>query len=333
MSESIPDSLTNSAALASEPQQAVVSGDQAGRRLDQVLAEMFTDYSRSRLQQWVKSGRVTVNGKALKNKEKVAAGDVISLIAEAETVVKSEPQKIELQIPYEDDDIIVVNKPAGLVVHPAAGNYDGTLLNGLLHHDPALNALPRAGIVHRLDKETSGLMVVARSQRAHKKLVEALQARDIHREYRTIVTGVMVAGGTVDAPIGRHPVNRKRMAVNPNGKPAMTDYRVLERFRAHTYLQVKLHSGRTHQIRVHMAHIHYPVAGDPVYGGRLRLPAGASEALKTALHGFRRQALHAFRLGFNHPGSDEWVVWETPLPDDMQQLLELMKKDAAGELD
>jgi len=309
---------------------AAVPDELAGKRLDQVLAELFPDYSRSRLQKWVKSGKVTVNGTSRAVKEKVAAGDRIELQVVEEAVIEDAAEKIDLDILYEDDDLIVINKPAGLVVHPAAGNPAGTLLNGLLHHDPSLETLPRAGIVHRLDKDTSGLLVVARSQRAHKYLVDMLQKRDIHREYRTIVTGTMVAGGTVDEPIGRHPTQRTKMAVlyNESAKPAMTDYRVLERFRAHCFLQVKLHSGRTHQIRVHMAHIRHPVVGDPLYGGRLRIPAGCSDTLREALRNFRRQALHAFRLGFEHPVTGARVEWEAPMPDDMERLLAVLREDA-----
>ncbi len=299
----------------------------SGRRLDQALAELFSDYSRSRLQKWVKAGRVTVNHKQLRARDKVSAGDTIRLRIEDEPLIEAVSQPIELDIRYEDEHLLIINKPAGLVVHPAAGNPDGTMLNGLLHHDPSLQGLPRAGIVHRLDKETSGLLVVARTLKAHKRLVELLQAREIHREYRTIVNGVMISGGSVDEPIGRHPLQRKRMAVVHTGKPARTDYRVLQRFRAHSLLQVKLHSGRTHQIRVHMAHINYPVVGDPLYGGRLKIPAGASDALKNALRSFRRQALHAFKLGFEHPETGEWMVWESAIPDDMQQLLAELQDD------
>ena len=310
--------------------QAVIPDELAGKRLDQALAALFEDYSRSRLQKWVKSGNVTVNGASMAARGKVTAGDHIALQVEEVPVIEDAPEKLDLDILYEDDDLIVINKPPGLVVHPAAGNPAGTLLNGLLHHDPSLETLPRAGIVHRLDKDTSGLLVIARSQRAHKLLVDMLQKRDIHREYRAIVTGRMVAGGTVDEPIGRHPTQRTKMAVvyNESAKPAMTDYRVLERFRAHCLLQVKLHSGRTHQIRVHMAHIRHPVAGDPLYGGRLQIPAGCSEPLKEALRNFRRQALHAFRLGFEHPVTGTRVEWEAPMPDDMERLLAILRQDA-----
>jgi 23S rRNA pseudouridine1911/1915/1917 synthase len=213
------------------------------------------------------------------------------------------------------------------VVHPAAGNPDGTLQNALLHHDPELIQLPRAGIIHRLDKETTGLLVIAKTPGAHRNLVEQLQAREFEREYRAIVIGVMTAGGSVDKPIGRHPTQRIKMAVNYSGKEAVTHYRVEERFRAHTYLRVKLETGRTHQIRVHMAHIRYPLVGDPVYAGRLRQPAGASEPLREKLRHFHRQALHAKRLGLVHPLSGEWMEWEAPLPDDMQQLLEVLRED------
>ena len=304
-----------------------VTSELSGRRLDQALAELFGDYSRSRLQKWIKAGRVTLNNKQLRARDKVSAGDTIRLRIEDEQLVEAVSQPIELDIRYEDEHLLIINKPAGLVVHPAAGNPDGTMLNGLLHLDPRLQELPRAGIVHRLDKETSGLLVVARTLKAHKRLVELLQAREIHREYRTIVNGVMISGGSVDEPIGRHPRQRKRMAVVHTGKPARTDYRVLQRFRAHSLLQVKLHSGRTHQIRVHMAHINYPVVGDPLYGGRLKIPAGASDALKNALRNFRRQALHAFKLGFEHPETGEWMEWECAIPDDMQQLLTELQDD------
>ena len=304
-----------------------VTSELSGRRLDQAMAELFGDYSRSRLQKWIKAGRVTLNNKQLRARDKVSAGDTIRLRIEDEQLVEAVSQPIELDIRYEDEHLLIINKPAGLVVHPAAGNPDGTMLNGLLHLDPRLQELPRAGIVHRLDKETSGLLVVARTLKAHKRLVELLQAREIHREYRTIVNGVMISGGSVDEPIGRHPRQRKRMAVVHTGKPARTDYRVLQRFRAHSLLQVKLHSGRTHQIRVHMAHINYPVVGDPLYGGRLKIPAGAGEALKNALRNFRRQALHAFKLGFEHPETGEWMEWECAIPDDMQQLLTELQDD------
>jgi 23S rRNA pseudouridine1911/1915/1917 synthase len=299
-----------------------------GRRLDQALAELVPDYSRSRLQQWIRAGQVALDGRVPKTREIVQGGEQVQIDAEVTVETVSKAQAIALDVVYEDDDLLVINKPPGLVVHPAAGNPDGTLLNALLYHAPDLAALPRAGIVHRLDKETSGLMMVARNLAAHTRLVAALQARDIGREYLAVVNTVLTAGGTVDAPIGRHPVDRKRMAVVSGGKPAVTHYRVVERFRAHTLVRLRLETGRTHQIRVHMAHIHCPVTGDPVYGGRLRQPRGAGDSLRTVLQGFRRQALHAQRLALQHPGSGEPVSWEAPVPLDMQELIEALREDA-----
>jgi 23S rRNA pseudouridine1911/1915/1917 synthase len=299
----------------------------AGKRLDQALAQLFPDYSRSRLQQWVKAGLVTLDGVTCRPRDKVLGGEWVALEARLEDQVECRPQAIDLDIVYEDASLILINKPAGLVVHPAAGNPDGTLQNALLHHDPELIQLPRAGIIHRLDKETTGLLVIARTPAAHKALVEQLQAREFDREYRAVVTGVMTAGGSVDEPIGRHPTQRIKMAVHRAGKEAVTHYRVLERFRAHTYLKINLETGRTHQIRVHMAHLRYPLVGDPVYAGRLRQPAGASEQLREALRRFRRQALHALKLGLTHPESGEWMEWESPLPEDMQLLLEALRAD------
>jgi len=308
--------------------QAQVELEQAGQRLDQTLAQLFPDYSRSRLQQWVKEGLVKVDGQILRPRDKVQGGEQIELEARLEEQVECNPQSIPLDLIFEDEQLLVINKPAGLVVHPAVGNRDGTLQNALLNYDANLIQLPRAGIVHRLDKETSGLLVVARTLMAHKSLVEQLQAREVKREYRAITKGVLVAGGTVDAPIGRHPVHRVKQAVVPGGKPAVTHYRVLERFAHHSYLRVNLETGRTHQIRVHMAHIRHALVGDPVYGGRLQMPAAATPDMQNALRRFRRQALHARRLGLNHPATGEWVEWEVPLPQDMMALLEVLRADA-----
>ncbi len=296
-------------------------------RLDQCLAEMFPDYSRSKLQTWVKSGRVLVDGRTLKAKDKLVGGEEIRLDAEAEVVLENEAEDIPLDLVYEDESILIVNKPAGLVVHPAAGNWHGTLVNALLNHDPNLNTLPRAGIVHRLDKDTSGLLMVAKTLQAHHSLTEQLQERSINREYLALVKGWMTAGGTIDEPIGRHPVDRKRNAVREDGKPAVTHYRLERRFKRHTLIRVKLETGRTHQIRVHMAHINYPLVGDQVYGGRFQLPAGCSEKLAQALRDFKRQALHAAKLGLEHPVSGEYCEWEQPLPADMQQLLSVLAED------
>ncbi|WP_456379280.1 23S rRNA pseudouridine(1911/1915/1917) synthase RluD [Thiolapillus sp.] len=309
--------------------QGVVDQELSGLRLDQVLARLFSDYSRSRLQGWIKSGRVQVEGEVRKPRDKVWEGEQICLQAVLEPDPRCEPEDIPLDILYEDEHLLVMDKPAGLVVHPGSGNRSGTVQNALLHHDPGLAGLPRAGIVHRLDKDTTGLMVVARSPVAHKRLVESLQARDIKREYLALVVGLPTAGGSVDEPIARHPHKRVCMAVVQGGKPACTHYRINERLRIHTLLDVRLESGRTHQIRVHMAHIRFPLVGDPVYGGRLKLPPNASEATRTALRSFPRQALHARRLSLQHPVSGEDLVWESPVPADLHGLLGQLREDTA----
>lgn len=307
---------------------ADIPANLSGLRLDQALVEMFPEFSRNRLQEWIKSGCVLVDGKSLRAKDKVLGGLEVALRAELAEHGVDQAEDIPLRIVYQDASLIIVDKPAGLVVHPAAGHWDGTLVNALLHFAPELAALPRAGIVHRLDKDTSGLLMVARTLQAHKVLVEQLQARDIEREYLALVQGCVTAGGTVDAPLGRHPTDRKRFAVREDGKPAVTHYRVAERFAWHTLLRLKLETGRTHQIRVHMAHLHYPVFGDPVYA-RLRLPAGADPVLSECLQSFRRQALHATRLALTHPDSGEYCEWHSPLPEDMQTLLDLLRKPAS----
>jgi len=308
--------------------EAQIPDTSAGRRLDQALAELFPDYSRSRLQLWLKAGKILLNQQPVAAKYRVVGGEQVVIQAELEVQTEVQAQDIPLDVQYEDEHVLVLNKPAGLVVHPAAGNPDGTLQNALLHYDPQLGVLPRAGIVHRLDKDTSGLMMVARNLTAHKSLVEQLQARTVHRTYRALVHGALTAGGTIDAPIGRHPRDRLRMAVVESGKPAISHYRVQERFPAHTLVEVRLETGRTHQIRVHMAHIHHPLVGDPLYGGRLRLPRAASPALREAISGFRRQALHAVRLEFKHPASGEAVSWELGIPGDFSGLLEVLRAEA-----
>ncbi len=301
----------------------------AGYRLDQALAALFPEYSRARLQQWIRAGHVTVDTLIKKNRDKVSGGEQIEIRAEQEAEVGWQAQDIPLEVIFEDEQLLIINKPAGLVVHPGAGNADGTLVNALLHHAPELEKVPRAGVVHRLDKDTSGLLVVARQLTSHTHLVEQLQDRAFAREYRTVVNGVMTAGGSLDAPIGRHPVHRTRMAVVNGGKPAITHYRVEHRFRAHSLLRVKLETGRTHQIRVHLTHLRHAVVGDPLYGGRLRLPPEAAPAFRDYLQQFKRQALHAERLGLSHPVSGEWLEWTAPLPEDMQQLLALLHQDQA----
>lgn len=306
----------------------MIPAESAGSRLDQVLAQLFPEFSRSRMQQWVREGAVLVDGRIVRPRDKVFGGERVEVQAVLEDIITVRPQAIDLNIVFEDEHILVLDKPAGLVVHPGAGNAEGTVQNALLHHEPALAGVPRSGIVHRLDKETSGLMVVAKTLQAHNSLVAQLQERSVQREYLALVAGALTGGGTVEAPIGRHPRDRLRMAVVENGREAISHYRIERRFPAHTLLRVVLETGRTHQIRVHMAHIGYPLVGDPLYGGRLKLPKGASEALRDALSGFRRQALHATRLGLIHPASGEVLHWETPPPADMQALLDLLEQES-----
>jgi 23S rRNA pseudouridine1911/1915/1917 synthase len=301
--------------------------DMEGYRLDKALAELFPSYSRARLQQWIRDGYVLINAAPWRGKDKVKGGEEVQITAQFEEEVPWQAQVLPLTLLYEDKEVLVVNKPAGLVVHPGAGNQDNTLVNALLHHAPELAQLPRAGIIHRIDKDTSGVLVVARSLPAHTHLVAQLQGHEFMREYRAIVTGVLVAGGTVDAPIGRHPTHRTRMAVVENGKPAITHYRVIQRYRAHTLMRVQLETGRTHQIRVHLAYKRYPLLGDSVYGGRLQIPPDSSDTFRETLRTFSRQALHAERLGLIHPSSGEWMQWEAPLPEDMQNLLVALEKD------
>jgi len=307
---------------------AVVPAEAAGGRLDQVLAALFPDYSRTRLQQWLRAGRITVDGKSPRARDRVWGGERIALSALIETETPWQGQALPLEIVYEDGALLVINKPPGVVVHPGAGNPEGTLVNALLHHAPELAGVPRGGIVHRLDKDTSGLLAVARTLSAHKQLVAQLQARTVKREYAAIVNGVLTAGGRIALPIGRHPVERTRMAVVAGGREAVSHYRVIERFRAHTLVKVQLETGRTHQIRVHMAHLRHPLLGDPVYGGRLRLAAGAGEMLRDALRQFKRQALHAEALGLIHPERGEAMQWEVPPPEDMQRLVKVLRDDA-----
>lgn len=303
--------------------------ESAGQRLDQVLSELLSDYSRTRLKTWIESGEILVNGSQLRPKDKVLGGERVEVNAQLpEAAVPVKPEVMNLAIAYEDRHVLVIDKPAGLVVHPGAGNAAGTLQNALLHFDAKLAQLPRAGIVHRIDKATTGLLVVARTLEAHTALVRALEAREIEREYEAVCLGVMTAGGSVDAPIGRHPVDRLKQAIREDGREAVTHYRVLHRYRGHTHIRLQLETGRTHQIRVHMAHIRYPLVGDPVYGGRLLLPKGASPALIEALRAFKRQALHAARLAFEHPITNEAVDVTAETPADMQALLAALAADA-----
>ncbi len=314
-----------------DPQQtrtAIIPQELAGTRLDRALASLFPEFSRSRLSEWIRQGLVTVDARARRPRDRVAGGERVELeIAPAADSERWQAQAMDIAVVYEDQHLLVVDKPAGLVVHPGAGNPDGTLVNALLHRDPELIRVPRAGVVHRLDKNTSGLLVVARTLLAHKRLVSALKDRQVEREYLAVVHGLLRAGGRVDAPVGRHRVHRTRMAVNDAGRPAATRYRVERRFRAHSLLRLALESGRTHQIRVHMAHIDHPLVGDPVYGGRLRLPAGAGTELTERLRAFKRQALHAEQLKLRHPVSEQAMHWQSPLPPDMRELLAALEED------
>ncbi|MBL6703758.1 MAG: 23S rRNA pseudouridine(1911/1915/1917) synthase RluD [Pseudomonadales bacterium] len=311
-------------AASSDVLEARVPIHSHGMRLDQVAAELFPTYSRNRLSTWIKEGRLTVDDRVVKPREKATASALLRLTVDDEPVVDWQPQTMPLDIIFEDEHIIIVNKPAGIVVHPAAGHADGTLVNALLAHAPELDALPRGGIVHRLDKETSGIMFVARSSLAHKSLVAQLSERTVSRTYCAVCTGALTGGGKIDAPIDRHPTARTKMAVVADGKPAVTHYRIAHRFKHYTQLQVNLETGRTHQIRVHMAHRKWPLIGDPTYGGRQRIPAGASDLLIAAVRQFPRQALHAQALEFEHPATGDWLEFETELPDDLVELLEVL---------
>ncbi len=302
----------------------------AGRRLDQALADALPEFSRSRLKRWIDGGMLRVDGRVLRPRDIVAGGERIDLDAPEEDAVPDLAQALPLAVAWEDKAVLVVNKPAGLVVHPGAGNPDRTLQNALLAYDARLAKLPRAGIVHRLDKDTSGLLIVARSEPARMALAEALAAREIHREYQAVCVGVMTAGGRIDAPIDRHPVDRVRMAVRQGGREAVTHFRVIERFRGHTWVRVTLETGRTHQIRLHLSHAGYPLVGDPVYGRRLAIPRAAAPALAQALHGFRRQALHAAKLVFPHPRDGHAIEVEAPLPADLKALIAALKRDRSA---
>jgi len=301
--------------------KTIIPQELEGERLDKALAILFPDYSRARLQSWIKLGEVLVNNKKIKQRDCVAAGDLIQIDAIQTEQAGDLPENIPLDIVYTDEQIILLNKPAGLVVHPGAGNRDHTLVNALLNFDAKLAQLPRAGIVHRLDKDTSGIMVIARTLKSHAGLVKQIQDKKVKRIYEAIVCGELTSGGRIDQPIARHPVNRTKMAIVANGKPAVTHYRILNKFKGYTHIQVNLETGRTHQIRVHMTSIRHPLVGDPQYGNRIQLAKGISEHLRTQLQSFERQALHARALELFHPVSQEYLRWETPLPDDMQRLL------------
>lgn len=307
------------------PERFVIPEASHGQRLDQVLAQHFPEYSRSRWGEWLKQGEISFNGKICRSKDKAQYGSelILNIQAETEILVSSgiKAQNIPLNVVYEDDDLIIINKPAGLIVHPGAGNPDYTLLNALLHHYPNAKTLIRAGIVHRLDKETTGLMVIAKTAASQTNLIAQLQSREIKRSYVALVYGHLISGGEIHTFFGRHPKNRLKMAVLPQGKEALTYYHIKRQYQDFTLLEVQLASGRTHQIRVHMAHIKHPLIGDPLYGQRLSIPKGASDHLSEHLHNFKRQALHAARLSFTHPVSKKTLDFTAPLPEDFTQLL------------
>lgn len=307
---------------------AEVQPQQMGQRLDQALAELFPDYSRSRLKIWIEEDSVKLDDKiANVPRAKVYGGEQVEITVEIEDETRFEPENLPLNIVYEDEHILVINKPKDFVVHPGAGNPSGTVLNALLYHYPPIAEVPRAGIVHRLDKDTTGLMVVAKTIPAQTQLVRDLQKRRITREYEAVACGIMTKGGTVDEPMARHPTKRTAMAVHPLGKPALTHYRIMERFRNYTRLRLRLETGRTHQIRVHMAHIAHPLLGDQTYAGRPRPPKNATEDFMRVLRDFQRQALHAVMLRLAHPISGELMEWYAPLPDDFVELINALKAD------
>lgn len=308
-----------------------IPAELAGQRLDSALARLMPEHSRTRIKGWIEGGGVSLGRKPCKPRDTVEAGARVQVRMSVPTPqTEARPEAIALNLVHEDQDVFVVDKPAGLVVHPGAGNPNHTLQNGLLALDPALARLPRAGLIHRLDKDTSGLLVVARNEKAQTSLSRQLMSRTMAREYLALCVGVMVSGGTIDAPIGRNRSDRLRMAVRESGRPAVTHYRVLERFRAHTYLSVKLETGRTHQIRLHLSHLKYPIVGDPVYGGRFGRPRNATPELIEALGVFKRQALHAATLSFDQPSTAKRLTLQSPIPADMEQLLGVLRSDLAS---
>ncbi|RMX21140.1 23S rRNA pseudouridine(1911/1915/1917) synthase RluD [Legionella jordanis] len=309
-------------------QNVFIPREYHGQRIDVVLAQLFPDFSRSQLSSWLKDGQITLNGKTCKPKDKAQTGDHIQLNVKFNENQNQEnlPEEIPLDVVHEDEHLLIINKPAGLVVHPGAGNREHTLVNALLHHAPQLINLPRAGIVHRLDKDTTGLLIVAKTLPAHTKLIRQMQAREINRCYITLVQGHLISGGEINTFFGRHPRNRLKMAVCSQGKEAITCYSLRKQYGDYTLLDVQLLTGRTHQIRVHMAYINHPVVGDPLYGGRMRFPAQADADFREMISNFRRQALHAAYLSFFHPESQEELTFEAPLPDDFRYLLEVMDK-------
>ena len=306
--------------------QILIPKRMEGERLDIVLAEMLPELSRSKITSWIKSGHALISKKTFKPKDKAFGDEIVVLKINQNPKNAWLPENIPIDVVYEDEFIIVINKQAGMVTHPGPGNWSGTLANALLYYEPELKCLDRVGIVHRLDKNTSGLMVVARNQKAQKYLISQLQNHSVTREYSAIVYGHMISGGTINQPLGRDPKDRLKQAVLTNGREAITHYRVIDRFKSHTHVKVILETGRTHQIRVHLSHIGFALVGDLVYGGKLRFPKKASEDLKIELQNFRRQALHSRKLSLNHPESGDLISWNIPLPEDMQTLLNFFTK-------
>ncbi len=306
----------------------IIPDAMSGKRLDQALAELLPEHSRARLQGWIRDDYVQIDKKSMRPRDKVHGGEQVEIRAKIESQISAAPEDIPLDIVFEDEHLIIINKPAGLIVHPGAGNPQHTLMNALLHHDQQLEQVARAGIVHRLDKDTTGLLVVARTPQSHTYLANQLQARKIHREYVTIVSGIMTAGGTINQPIGRHRTHRTKMAVVKNGRPSTTHYRIIKKYKHHTQLQVNLETGRTHQIRVHLTWLHYPIIGDPVYGGKKQLVKGMDPNLANYITAFPRQALHARAIQLHHPLSKEMMAWRAPIPEDMAELFNTLETDA-----
>jgi len=307
-----------------ETLKIIIPERMTGQRLDVALSEMLPDYSRSKITDWIKSGEALINHKTFKPKDKVNGSEMVELTISQKQNNDWVGEDIPLKVVFEDEDIIVLNKAVGMVTHPGAGNWSGTLANALLYYEPKLTTLDRAGIVHRLDKNTSGLMVVSRNEKSQKYLVEQLQTHSVSREYSAIVYGHMISGGTIDEPINRDTKDRVKQAVSSHGKEAITHYRVINRYQNHTHVKAILETGRTHQIRVHLSHIGHPLIGDTMYGGKVRFPRKADAILKEALVSFKRQALHARKLTLTHPVSGELMSWKSPLPEDMLALLNVL---------